>query len=132
MNGVRFGNWPARSLAVRRGPAGGSAVDADAAGHPTELRLQAKITISDDGQTVIVENIPPNISTDAAAASIAMRAEETSDLSRPAITDGRGNSPFTGPGVRATSAGRIVQLARAAICLARSTACCGLPSQGRP
>lgn len=59
-------------------------LDALAAGHPTELRLQAKITISDDRQTVIVENIPPNISTDDAAASIAMRAKETSDLSRPA------------------------------------------------
>ena len=55
-----------------------------AAGHPTELRLQAKITISEDRQAVIVENIPPNISTDDAAASIAMRAEETADLSRPA------------------------------------------------
>ena len=59
-------------------------LDALAAGHPTELRLQAKITISDDRQTVIVENIPPNISTDDAAMSIAKRAEETSDLSRPA------------------------------------------------
>lgn len=59
-------------------------LDALAAGHPTELRLQAKITISDDRQVVIVENIPPNISTDDAAMSIARRAEETSDLSRPA------------------------------------------------
>jgi hypothetical protein len=59
-------------------------LDALAAGRPTELRLQAKITISDDRQSVIVENIPPNISTDDAAASIAMRAKETSDLSRPA------------------------------------------------
>jgi DNA gyrase subunit A len=55
-----------------------------AAGHPTELRLQAKITISDDRRAVIVENIPPNITTDDAAVSIAMRAQETFDLSRPA------------------------------------------------
>jgi DNA gyrase/topoisomerase IV subunit A len=59
-------------------------LDAFAAGHPTELRLQAKITISDDRQTVIVENIPPNFSTDDAVMSIAMRAQETSDISRPA------------------------------------------------
>jgi DNA gyrase/topoisomerase IV subunit A len=54
-----------------------------AAGHPTELRLQAKITISDDRQAVIVGNIPPNISTDDAVLSIAKRAEQTSDLSQP-------------------------------------------------
>jgi len=59
-------------------------LDALAAGRPTELRLQAKITISDDRQAVIVENIPPNISTDDAAMSIASRAQETNDLSRPA------------------------------------------------
>ena len=59
-------------------------LDALAAGQPTELRLQAKITISDDRQTVIVKNIPPNISTDDAAMSIANRAQETFDLSRPA------------------------------------------------
>jgi DNA gyrase/topoisomerase IV subunit A len=50
-----------------------------AAGHPTELRLQAKITITDDRQALIVENIPPNISTDDAIASIARRATQTSD-----------------------------------------------------
>lgn len=50
-----------------------------AAGHPTELRLQAKITITDDRQALIVENIPPNISTDDAIASIDRRATQTSD-----------------------------------------------------
>lgn len=59
-------------------------LDALAAGRPTELRLQAKITISDDRRAVIVENIPPNISTDDAAISIASRVRETNDLSRPA------------------------------------------------
>jgi hypothetical protein len=54
-----------------------------ATGQPTELRLQAKITISDDGQTVIVGNIPPNITIDDAAVSIAKRAEQTADLSQP-------------------------------------------------
>ena len=54
-----------------------------AAGRPTELRLQAKITISDDRPAVIVENIPPNISTDDAAMSIAKRAQQTSDRSQP-------------------------------------------------
>jgi DNA gyrase/topoisomerase IV subunit A len=58
-------------------------LEAFAAGQPTDLRLQAKITLSDDGQTVIVENIPPNITTDDAAMSIAKRAEQTSDLSQP-------------------------------------------------
>ena len=58
-------------------------LEAFAAGQPTELRLQAKITISDDGRAVIVENIPPNITTDDAAASIAKRAEQTSDPSQP-------------------------------------------------
>lgn len=58
-------------------------LEAFAAGQPTELRLQAKITISDDGRAVIVENIPPNITTDDAAASIATRAEQTSDPSQP-------------------------------------------------
>lgn len=54
-----------------------------AAGHPTKLRLQAKITISADRQAVIVGNIPPNISTDDAVLSIARRAEQTADLSQP-------------------------------------------------
>src|SRR5262245_1410286 len=53
------------------------------AGHPTELRLQAKITIRADRRAVIVENIPPNISTDDAAMSIAKRAQQTSDRSQP-------------------------------------------------
>jgi DNA gyrase/topoisomerase IV, subunit A len=50
-----------------------------AAGHPTELRLQAKITITEDRQALTVENIPPNISTDDAIASIARRTTQTSD-----------------------------------------------------
>ncbi len=50
-----------------------------AAGHPTELRLQAKITIADDREALVVENIPPNISTDDAMASISRRATQTSD-----------------------------------------------------
>jgi hypothetical protein len=58
-------------------------LEAFAAGQPTELRLQAKITISDDGRAVIVENIPPNITTDDAAMSIAKRAEQTADPSQP-------------------------------------------------
>jgi len=45
--------------------------------------LQAKLTISDDRRAVIVENIPPNISTDDAAMSIANRAQQTADLSQP-------------------------------------------------
>ena len=50
-----------------------------AAGQPTELRLQATITIADDRRTVTVENIPPNVTTDDAVASIAKRAKVTSD-----------------------------------------------------
>jgi hypothetical protein len=57
-------------------------LEAFAAGQPTELRLQAKITISDD-RAVIVENIPPNITTDDAAMSIAKRAKQTADPSQP-------------------------------------------------
>jgi len=54
-----------------------------AAGRPTELRLQAKLTISADRRSVIVENIPPNISTDDAAMSIVKRAQQTSDPGQP-------------------------------------------------
>jgi hypothetical protein len=45
-----------------------------AAGHRTELRLQAQVSISDDRSTVIIENIPPNISTDDAVNIIVSRA----------------------------------------------------------
>ena len=45
-----------------------------AAGRRTELRLQAQLTISDDGSEVIIGNIPPNASTDDVAATIANRA----------------------------------------------------------
>jgi DNA gyrase/topoisomerase IV subunit A len=45
-----------------------------AAGRPTELSLQAQVSISDDRRTVIIENIPPNISTDDTASIIASRA----------------------------------------------------------
>jgi DNA gyrase/topoisomerase IV subunit A len=58
-------------------------LEAFAGGLPTELRLQAQITISDDGQSVIVENIPPNITTDDTVMSIVKRANQTSDLSQP-------------------------------------------------
>jgi DNA gyrase/topoisomerase IV subunit A len=45
-----------------------------AAGRRTELRLQAQVSISDDRSKVVIENIPPNISTDDAAQIIANRA----------------------------------------------------------
>jgi hypothetical protein len=45
-----------------------------AAGRQTELRLQAQVSISDDRRTVVIENIPPNISTDATARTVASRA----------------------------------------------------------
>ncbi len=45
-----------------------------AAGRRTELRLQARVRISDDRRTVVIENIPPNISTDDTASIIASRA----------------------------------------------------------
>jgi DNA gyrase/topoisomerase IV subunit A len=45
-----------------------------AAGHPAELRLLARLTISEDCHHVLVENIPPNVSIDDAAISIADRA----------------------------------------------------------
>jgi DNA gyrase/topoisomerase IV, subunit A len=45
-----------------------------AAGRRTELRLQAQVSISDDRRTVVIENIPPNISTDDTASIIASRA----------------------------------------------------------
>lgn len=44
-----------------------------AAGRRTELRLQPQISISDDRE-VVIENIPPNISTDDTARIIANRA----------------------------------------------------------
>jgi DNA gyrase/topoisomerase IV subunit A len=45
-----------------------------AAGRRTELRLQARVSISDDGKTVVIENLPPNISTDDTASIIASQA----------------------------------------------------------
>lgn len=45
-----------------------------AAGRRTELSLQARVTIGDDRRTVVIENIPPNISTDDTARIIASRA----------------------------------------------------------
>lgn len=45
-----------------------------AAGRRTELRLQAQVSISDDRSTVVIENIPPNISTDDTASIITSRA----------------------------------------------------------
>lgn len=45
-----------------------------AAGRRTELRLQARVSISDDRSEVVIENIPPNISTDDTAQIIARRA----------------------------------------------------------
>jgi hypothetical protein len=56
----------------------GCAVSGDltalAAGRPAELRLQAHVSISDDRTEVVIENIPPNISTDKTARVIASRA----------------------------------------------------------
>lgn len=45
-----------------------------AAGRRTELRLQAQVSIGDDQGTVVIENIPPNISTDDVTHIIARRA----------------------------------------------------------
>ena len=45
-----------------------------ATGRRAILRLQARVSISDDRRTVIIENIPPNTSTDDAASIIASRA----------------------------------------------------------
>jgi hypothetical protein len=45
-----------------------------AAGRRTELRLQSQVRISDDRRTVVIENIPPNSSTDDTARTIASRA----------------------------------------------------------
>ena len=45
-----------------------------AAGRRTELRLEAQVSISDDRRTVVIENIPPNCSTDDTASTIASRA----------------------------------------------------------
>jgi hypothetical protein len=45
-----------------------------AAGRRTELRLQAQVSIGDDRRTVVIGNIPPNVSTDDTASIIASRA----------------------------------------------------------
>jgi hypothetical protein len=45
-----------------------------AAGRRTDLRLQAQVRIGDDRRTVVIENIPPNVSTDETARTIASRA----------------------------------------------------------
>ncbi len=45
-----------------------------AAGRPTVLRLQARVTISDDHRSVRIENLPPNANPDETAQSLASRA----------------------------------------------------------
>jgi hypothetical protein len=45
-----------------------------AAGRPTVLRLQARVTVSDDRSSVMIENLPPNANPDETAHSIANRA----------------------------------------------------------
>ena len=45
-----------------------------AAGRPTVLRLQARVTISEDRSSVMIENFPPNANPDETAQSIADRA----------------------------------------------------------
>ncbi len=48
--------------------------DALAAGRPTTLRLQARVTISSDHSRVLIENFPPNASPDEAGRSLASLA----------------------------------------------------------
>jgi hypothetical protein len=45
-----------------------------AAGHQTVLRLQARVTVSDDQGSVMIENFPPNANPDETAQSLASRA----------------------------------------------------------
>lgn len=45
-----------------------------AAGRPTVLRLEARVTVSDDHSSVMIENFPPNANPDETAQSIADRA----------------------------------------------------------
>ena len=45
-----------------------------AAGRATVLRLQARVTVSDDHSSVMIENLPPNANPDETAQSIANRA----------------------------------------------------------
>jgi DNA gyrase/topoisomerase IV, subunit A len=45
-----------------------------AAGRPTVLRLQARVSVSDDHSSVMIENFPPNANPDETAQSIANRA----------------------------------------------------------
>jgi hypothetical protein len=46
-----------------------------AAGRPTVLRLQARVTVSDDHSSVRIENFPPNANPDETAQSLANQAE---------------------------------------------------------
>ena len=45
-----------------------------AAGRPAILRLEARVTVSDDHRTVLIENFPPNANPDDTAHSLASRA----------------------------------------------------------
>lgn len=45
-----------------------------AAGRPTVLRLEARVTVSDDNSNVRIENLPPNANPDETARCIANRA----------------------------------------------------------
>jgi hypothetical protein len=46
-----------------------------AAGVPTDLTLQARITIDEDNRQIVIENIPPNITTGEARQNVADRAK---------------------------------------------------------
>ena len=45
-----------------------------AAGRPTTLRLEARVTVSDDRRHVLIENFPPNANPDEVATTLANRA----------------------------------------------------------
>ena len=45
-----------------------------AAGQPTTLRLEARVTVSDDQGSVLIENFPPNANPDEVATTLAERA----------------------------------------------------------
>ena len=66
-------------------------LEALAAGHPTTLRLQARVTVADDRRCVVIENMPPNDNRDEVIAEL---GNEASGRARHRHLKGAGHLPI--------------------------------------
>jgi DNA gyrase/topoisomerase IV, subunit A len=65
-----------------------------AAGRPTTLRLEARVTVSDDQRRVLIENFPPNANPDEVATTLADRARTRAWASEHPGLHGRTHLPL--------------------------------------